>query len=111
MNESSLGRSANGALHISPSAKRSLNSFRRHWGKLLFLVLALGLYLTTWGYRRELGFIHPMANMMYYHYGAKPNGFTDRVAYWIYYPIYLCGDRSGIHWSDRADSYDVSAFQ
>lgn len=94
-----------------PSVKIPANFFRRHWSKLLCLVLTLGLYLTSWSYRRELGIIHPMANMMYYHYGAKPNDFTDRVAYLIYYPVYFCGDRSGIHWSDRADPYDVSAFQ
>jgi hypothetical protein len=94
-----------------PSAKSSSNFFRRHLGRLLFLVLMLGIYLLTWTFRRELGFAHPMANMMYYHYGEEPNSFTDRAAYWIYYPLYVFGDRYGIHWSDRADPYDVSAFQ
>ena len=58
-------------------------------------------------FRRQLGLIHPMANMAYYHYGDVPNSFIDRALYFVYYPLYRCGDRYGIHWRDRIDAYAV----
>jgi hypothetical protein len=93
-----------------PIFQTSLKLLRRY-RMIAALVLSVGaLYFASWHYRRELGLIHPMANMVYYYYGGKPNGYSDRMFYWIYYPIYRCGDRYGIHWSDRRNSYDPSQF-
>ena len=81
------------------------------------IVVAVGLlicaaYFSSWGFRRELGLVQPMANLRYFHFGVDPDTFSDRALYWFYYPAYRpyltyqlirYGERYDVHWSDRRD--------
>ena len=87
--------------------------FVRHHKKLVVVVLLIGAaYFSSWSFRRELGLIHPMANLRYFYFGADPEAFSDRALYWFYYPTYRpylayqmvrYGERYDVHWSDSRD--------
>ena len=85
---------------------------RRHRTVLAIGVLICAAYFSTWSLRRELGLVHPMANLHYFYFGGAPDALSDRVLYWFYYPAYRShlayqmirhGERYDVHWSDRRD--------
>src|SRR5689334_11866153 len=92
---------------------RTFWSLVRRDKKLVVVVFLIGAaYYASWSFRRELGLVHPMANLRYFHFGPAPETFLDRALYWFYYPVhrpYLScqmihdGERYDVHWSDRRD--------
>jgi len=82
----------------------------RHRASLV-AVAFVAVYVGTWLFRHELGFIHPAANARYFYYGADPCTFSDSLVYWAFSPAYKTSlaiqrSRTGgyadeIHWSDR----------
>src|SRR5436309_15893511 len=61
---------------------------RRHRTVLAIGVLICAAYFSTWSMRRELGLVHPMANLHYFYFGGAPDALSDRALYWFYYPAY-----------------------
>ena len=84
----------------------------RYWTMAIVSVLAM--YVLSWTFRKDLGFVHPMANLRYFYFGNSPDSTSDNALYLFYYPLYAAhlgfqGDpeihgRSAVHWSDRRDA-------
>jgi hypothetical protein len=89
---------------------RLFRFIRRHPVVVVSALLLIASYSASYRFRRQLGLVHPMANLAYYYYGARPNTLSDRALYWFYFPTHLFGDRLGIHWSDAQPPFDASYF-
>jgi hypothetical protein len=84
---------------------------RRHPRVIVAAVLLITVYGASWSFRRELGLVHPMANLRYFYFGSEPGALSDRALYCFYLGAYgphiliqtLRGDRYDVQWSDRRD--------
>jgi len=90
----------------------SFSFMRRHRKVVTVPLLVAAAYFSSWSFRRELGLIHPIANLRYFYFGADPETLSDRALYWFYFPAYRpylayqmarYGERYNVHWSDRRD--------
>ena len=61
-------------------------SSRIPWAWFSVPALILAVYLATWLFRRDLGLIHPAANLAYFYYHDDER--VDRALYILYWPCY-----------------------